>query len=153
MTFTKAYEKHYLQVYVICKAILKDSYMAEDATQETFLKLMKKWDELTDKDSLGPWLRVTATNTCRDVMRIRKREFPAAEIYADTQDEDTLGRELMAEAMEAVKSFPDSYKEIFRLVFLEGYRTSEIAEKLHLPFSTVKGRIQMCLRKLRHALK
>ena len=152
MTFTEAYQKYYPTVLKNCRKFFKDEHTAQDATQETLFKLMQKWDTLDDKESLGAWLKKTTYNTCVDIYRKQKREVPFEKIQQAEYPEEDLGKILLEEAREIVLKFPALYQEIFHLSFICGYTGPQIADRLHIPLSTVKTRTRICLQKIQAAL-
>ena len=149
MTFTEAYTHYYPLVLKFCKNFFPNNeHTVRDATQETMFKLMMNWDTLDERESLGAWLRKTAYNTCTDIYRRQKREVPFEEIRKAEYTEEDLGKTLLADAKEIVKSFSPKYQEIFRLAFLRGLTGQQIADLLGIPLSTVKTRTRVCLQKL-----
>ena len=152
MTFTEAYTHYYSFVLKICRTILEDGDTAKDATQETMFKLMMNWDALDERESLQAWLRKAAHNTCIDMIRKRNREQAFAETRKKEYTEADIGKELLADAKEIVRTFPEKYQEVFRLAFLRGLTGQQIANRLGIPLSTVKTRTRACLKLLSDAL-
>lgn len=152
LTFTEAYTRYYALVLKECRRFFPDEHTAEDATQETMFKLMVNWDALCEKEALVSWLRKVAYNTCVDMIRKRNREIPFAEIRKKEYTEEDLGKELLADAKEIVQTFPEKYREIFRLAFLCGMTGQQIADYLGIPLSTVKTRTRACLKRISDAL-
>ena len=54
-----------------CYLYLKDYQLAEDAVQETFIKVMKSYDSFKHKSSEKTWLMRIAINCCKNIMRTR----------------------------------------------------------------------------------
>ena len=152
MTFTEAYQKYYPTVLKACKKFFKDEHTAKDATQETMFKLLRNWDTLDEKESLGAWLKKTACNTCIDMKRKQKKEVPFEEIRQTEYVEESPGKELLEDAREIVTKFPAIYQEIFHLSFICGFTGQQIADRLSIPLSTVKTRTRVCLQKIQAAL-
>lgn len=152
MTFTEAYTHYYPFVLKCCKAIFADGHTAKDATQETMFKLMTNWDTLDERESLEGWLHKTARNTCLDIIRKRNREKAFIETRKKEYTETDIGKELLADAKEIVRTFPEKYREIFLLAFLRGLTGQQIADRLGIPLSTVKTRTRACLKLLSDAL-
>lgn len=55
----------------MCYLYLKDYQLAEDATQETFIKAMKSYKSFEHKSSEKTWLTRIAINCCKNIMRTR----------------------------------------------------------------------------------
>ena len=66
--FTELYVQHVDAVYRICYSFLKNRTDAEDAVQETFLRLMQSQKLLENDAHLRGWLVVTASNVCKNML-------------------------------------------------------------------------------------
>ncbi|MCI8560595.1 MAG: RNA polymerase sigma factor [Dorea sp.] len=53
----------------MCFLYLKDYHLAEDAVQETFIKVIKAYDTFEHKSSEKTWITRIAINTCKNIMR------------------------------------------------------------------------------------
>jgi len=69
--FTHLYEQYERKIYKHVYHLLSNHHDAEDATQEVFLRMHKKWNILYDHDNLLPWLYLVATNLSIDMLRQR----------------------------------------------------------------------------------
>lgn len=78
-----AYEQHRTAVFRRCQTLLKDAALAEDATQDVFMKLAANENRLHNPQAQLAWLLQTATNHCLTLMRTRGR--------TDSLDERTEG--------------------------------------------------------------
>lgn len=67
-------------VFRMCFLYLKDYHLAEDATQETFIKAMRSYDSFLHNSKEKTWLIRIAINTCKNVMRTRWFRFPVIDI-------------------------------------------------------------------------
>ena len=56
------YRRHWWEIYRACRRVLKDSQSAEDATHDTFVKVLLKIDQCTE--AFLPWLKRIAKTTC-----------------------------------------------------------------------------------------
>lgn len=63
-------------VFRMCYLYLKDYYLAEDATQETFIKAMKSYDSFLHNSNEKTWLIRIAINSCKNIMRTKWFRFP-----------------------------------------------------------------------------
>ena len=68
-----AYEQHRGAVFRRCQTLLKDAALAEDATQDVFMKLAANENRLQNPQAQLAWLLQTATNHCLTLMRTRGR--------------------------------------------------------------------------------
>ena len=69
--FNALYKKHYKQVYYYAYSILRDHFLAQDAVQETFIKIFRRFNALKVDDIQEAWLNVISRNTAIDLYRKR----------------------------------------------------------------------------------
>lgn len=134
---------------------------AQDAVQETFVKLYQKAGSI-GPNALSAWLHRVTVNRCLDLLRSRKR---AAEEALEPSDD---GRESAAVARlssrpagthakldleRAVSQLPERARLVFLLHDVEGYRHREVAEALGITEGTSKGQLFRARRILRGSLE
>ena len=78
--FDEAFALHHRTVYRAARSVVHDAALAEDVTQETFLRLYKNQDSITDDEMLRPWLIRVAINVAKNTIR--------GNIRANTRDEN-----------------------------------------------------------------
>ena len=78
--FEEAFTLHHRTVFRAARSVVQDAALAEDVTQETFLKLYKNLDSVTDDEMLRPWLIRVAINVAKNTVR--------GNIRANTRDEN-----------------------------------------------------------------
>lgn len=78
--FEEAFTLHHRTVFRAARSVVQDPGLAEDVTQETFLRLHKHLDSITDEEMLRPWLIRVAINVARNTVR--------GNIRANTRDEN-----------------------------------------------------------------
>ena len=111
-----------------------DRGIAEDCTQEAFLRLMQQPDSMTDEHIL-PWLLRTAKNLAKDYLRSAEhsRTVPLEEHDAAG---DPFADASARAALRAVMRLPEKYRLPMQLHFVEGYTIDETARLLHLRMNT-----------------
>lgn len=153
------FEKYYYKVYSTAYYITKDEFIAQDVTQETFIKAFNQFHTLKDLNKVGPWLGSITTRTAIDFLRKIKKwnDFTINDVYIDRNPsnplispvekilEDQYLRKLIQE--QASKLKPD-YRELLILKYDYGLKDEEIAEKLHQSLGTVKSKIHRAKQKL-----
>ena len=135
----KSYEAYADMLFRIAMVHLGNREDAEEAIQDTFIKLMEKAPAFNDAEHQKAWLIRVITNHCRSLLGRgwRKREVrlegvePAA---ADTPDHSAL--------LQLVLSLPAKYKAVIHLYYYEDYRIQEISGILRISKSAVKMRLQ-----------
>jgi RNA polymerase sigma-70 factor (ECF subfamily) len=143
------FNMHYRAVYNVAFYVSGDRNLAEDATQETFLKAYHKLNQLRDTDKVEAWLVRISMNAARDLLRRRKRASGVA-LDHDLPDRDGSGdpeqRLLSGEEKHAVAKFVGELApEYHEVVYLKYYRemtTIQISEYLEIPEGTVKTRLR-----------
>jgi RNA polymerase sigma-70 factor (ECF subfamily) len=134
-------------VYAVAYRILGNRGLAEEATQQAFLKAWRAADSLDATREIGPWLATIARRVAIDLYR---REAVRA---ADPLDSVQPGDPALAsspesaeavydiwEVRQAVSGLPEDEQQVVRLQHFEGLTHSEIAIRLKLAVGTVKSR-------------
>jgi RNA polymerase sigma-70 factor (ECF subfamily) len=141
-SFDEAFTLHHRAVFRTARAMVRDSGLAEDVTQEVFLRLYRNLDQTPGEELLRAWLlRVTmnvARNTLRGQGRMSAREDEYAKkserdgwFTAAAPEEDYERRVEIEEARRAL----DKIKEPMRSCLLlkqQGLTYREIAETLSI---------------------
>ncbi len=145
------YQKTLLRM---CFLYLRDLALAEDAVQETFIKVYRSMDAFRGDSSEKTWLMKIAMNTCHDVSRsswfrridhkISLETLPEASVPFGDSDEDLV---------EAVMKLPAKLREVILLYYYQGMNVTEIADSLNLSQSSVSGRLKRARDKLRAMLE
>lgn len=153
------YERYGGQVYGLVLKILRDPGLAEEATQDTFLKVWHRgstWDP--GRGRLASWLLAVARHTAID--RLRREQRQAAVVAAVLEqaeglqpDNPIMGDTSWHDAQllrSLLRQLPREQAQVIELAFFHGFTHSELAELLDWPLGTVKTRIRLGLQRLRH---
>src|SRR5437762_1239503 len=81
-SFDEAFTLHHRAVFRAAYALVRDSGLAEDVTQEVFLKLYTHIGSLQNEEHVRPWLLRVATNTALNTIRSRSRSGTREEEFA-----------------------------------------------------------------------
>ena len=148
--FRELVVRHGPMVLGICRHVLNQTQDAEDAFQATFLVLARKGATIRDHRVLSGWLHEVAyrlaaklrtrTERRRALERQGMAMLPSA-IEPDDQGERAAWNELRPVLHEEVNRLPEKYRIPVILSYLEGKTNEEVAELLHWPVGTVKGRL------------
>jgi RNA polymerase sigma-70 factor, ECF subfamily len=153
-------------IYRICLRILGDSSLAEDATQDTFIRAHGALDQYHG-GSVKSWLARIATNRCYDMLRSQRRR-PATSLEAqpvETQPEWSVepavehpdsyaSRSQLSEYLErALRQLSDDQRTAVILFDIHGYSYDEIAGISGASLGTVKSRISRGRLRLREMLQ
>lgn len=156
----EVYGRHGGAVYALARRVLRDDSLAEEVTQEIFVRLWRRPDRFDpERGTLRAFLLAQAHRRAVDVVRSeearRRREQHGA--GAGVPAHDGLDRELIdlttAERVrEALERLPEDERAAIELAYFGGRTYREVAEELRAPEGTVKSRIRSGLRRLREAL-
>lgn len=129
------------QVFGLCLRMLGQRQDAEDAAQETFVRVLKnlhRWDAGRDFE---PWLLAIAGNRCRTALATRKRR-PAGEMLPeqvpDGRPDEQSAQHLAEEVSLALEQIRDDYRQAFVLFHEHQMSYEQIAEAMEVPLGTVK---------------
>ena len=131
MDIETLYQDFFSVVYKYVLSISKDSLTAEEITQETFFKALKKIDEFRGESSIKAWLCQIAKNTYFDLIRRQSKYDTLPDEFADPRDEVETNYGNKADAMaihRILHRLPDPYKEVFSLRVFGELSFSEIGE-------------------------
>ncbi len=152
------YERYGNLVYSLALRVLRQPSLAEEVTQDVFLKLWRQadsWDPTMGRFS--SWLLTVTRNAAIDRLRKEQRRPTSdstplenvAHILSDESILDTaqwhdgqLLRQLMGQ-------LPDEQRQVIELAFFYGLTHAQMAEQLGLPLGTVKTRVRLALKKLK----
>jgi RNA polymerase sigma-70 factor (ECF subfamily) len=141
---------------------------AENITQDVFLTLWEKRDNLKIQISLSAYLFALIKNRCIDHLR---RKTNREEGNRKIQEHFILELKMKLHSLEALEQSPDANehienritnaidtlpekcRKIFILNKIEGKKYSEIAGELNISVNTVENQMSIALRKLREKLK
>lgn len=87
--FDEAFTLHHRTVFRAARSIVRDEMLAEDVTQEVFLKLHHNMDAIENEEMLRPWLIRVALNVAKNTLRGNIRANTREENYVKEIDETT----------------------------------------------------------------
>lgn len=134
IAFAETYRRHRTRIYAFCLSRLMDPALAEDATQEVFVRLLST-DPGTIR-SVVPWMYGVARHVCIDIVRKRVHEtaVPQEDIsegVATAGDDESVGPTLSHVAL-ALRMMTPRYREVFVASELQGRCVDDIALMLRL---------------------
>src|SRR5688500_14119315 len=145
-------------VFCACHRVLRDRGWAEDVAQETFFRLVKCPDRVSQ--SLGGWLHRAATRLAVDTLRseqARHRRESTYEIPA--KDDDDLGsgpgsqwEEISPAIDQALDELDDDSRALLVRHFLQGTPQADLAAEAGVSAATMSRRVKHAIAELREAL-
>lgn len=155
--FEKIYLAHRQTMYYAAFSILKDSYEAEDAVHQAFLKIIGHLEKINEEDchKTRAYLVIITQNEAIDIYRKRKKaqavpydeieSFTAGSLDSDPEEKDAILR--------AIHKLPVHYSAVLRLRYSHGHTDSEIAALLNISQENVRSRISRAKKKLKQLLE
>ncbi len=165
--FNDIVERHQRAVYATCLRMLRDPQLAEDATQDAFVRAWSAIDSFRG-GIVRPWLLRIATNRTYDVLRSRARrpaqsldaqpfesepEWSTQVQPAENPEQFSTRGELSDLLQEALASLPEDQRLAIVLSDVQGYGYDEIAQVMDIAVGTVKSRISRGRGRLREFLQ
>ncbi|MGE3804927.1 MAG: RNA polymerase sigma factor, partial [Gemmataceae bacterium] len=153
--FARLLEQHGPMVWGVCRRVLRDLHLAEDAFQATFLVLLRRAGSITSRARLAGWLHGVA---CRVALKARaqaaRRQARQRELQERAAVNDaTPGRDDVSAVLdEEVQKLPARYREPIVLCYFEGKSGVEVARTLGLPEGTVHAWLTRARERLRARL-
>ena len=147
------YEHYSDTLYGVIHKVTTDSALAEDALQETFIKIWryaKKYDP--NKAKLFTWLYRIARNTAIDKLRSHNLKFEREVQISDSNVYKLPTMSLNQDALDLQKhvdTLDVKYQIVLRALFFEGMTQQEASDELDIPLGTVKSRLKIGLRELK----
>lgn len=147
------YENYSDSLYGVILKITNNQEVAEDALQETFVKVWKnakKYD--SKKAKLFTWLYRIARNTAIDKLRSFNNRYQK-EVQIDKSNVYILPtmnlNQDVIDLKEHVARLDEKYQIVLKALFFEGMTQQEASDELEIPLGTVKSRLKIGLRELK----
>jgi RNA polymerase sigma-70 factor, ECF subfamily len=151
--FERLYESEGPKMKSLARNLLGNAADAEDAVQETFLKVYRGVRDFKGGAAVSTWAFRILLNTCYDAMR-RRRRHPedAASGGLDLHPAPGADHPLRVSLEKAVANLPERERAAFLLVEVEGFSHREAGEVLDVPEATSRTLLFSARRRLKHAL-
>ena len=164
--FAQLVNKHKSRVYTTIYLIVKDSYIAEDLLQETFIKVIKtiKCGKYNEEGKFLPWILRIAHNLAIDYFRKSKRYptivmedgnnvFNTMEFSEESMESKQIIRDTHERLRALIQELPASQKEVLVMRHYMEMSFQEIADATEVSINTALGRMRYALINLRKKMK
>lgn len=151
---TALMERYEKEILKICFIYLQDLSLAEDASQETFLKAFKNLYRFRGECTEKTWLMRIAINTCKDIRRGSWYRFVNRRITLESLPVQTT--QPKAESIFitlAIMELPANEREVILLYYYENMTVTEVAQALGISCAAVSKRLKRARQKLLLVLK
>ena len=153
--FTALYRIAGGAVYAYALSLLRDPQEAEDAMQDTFLKIRSAAPLYKPMGKPVAWIFTITRNIC--LMKLRRKKnasfFPLDGMEEPSGEDEITDLEDRLVIRKALRVLSDTECQIIFLHAVTGWKHREIAEHLHLPLSTVISKYNRGLKKLKSELE
>lgn len=155
--FEALYRRESGRIYALCLRMAGDTSVAEELTQDVFVRVWQKLDQFRFKSAFGTWVHRLAVNVVLQRLRTEKRRAKRFHQTDDLQRFDaggpraTPGKRIDLER--ALETLPPGARTVFLLHDVEGYKHEEIAELTGSAVGTSKAQLHRARKLLRKALE
>ncbi len=137
-SFQRLHTQFVGRAYSVCLRLLVDAQKAEDACQETFIKVWQQLPQFRGDSAFGTWLHRIATHTAIDMWRkdklMRLVDVGEPDSHAAISDEG-----VPKDLEQAIAALPRQARAVFVLFAIEGYTHVEIGELLDIAEGSSKA--------------
>jgi RNA polymerase sigma-70 factor (ECF subfamily) len=147
------------RVYRLCRAILRNPGDAEDAAQESLIRIWKALPRFDGRAALSTWIYAITRNRCLTALE-RRRETQSLSDAAIEQEADAASavvakdpEDPLALLRELAEELPERYRRVLILFYYEERSVSEVASLLAIPEGTVKTNLHRARALLLERLK
>jgi RNA polymerase sigma-70 factor, ECF subfamily len=142
VAFEILYKEYYVRVFGLCRRLLNSVPLAEDATQEVFMRAYRRFDSFNSEQPFWQWIASIANNHCIDLLRQRSRmvnlfgEEEAELELLESPDRQALT--LLVDSEEssalnaAIAQLPDKYRVPLVLAYFNDCSYDRIAAVLSI---------------------
>ncbi|MGE0708554.1 MAG: RNA polymerase sigma factor [Planctomycetota bacterium] len=145
--FTAAYLP---RVFGLCLRLCRERELAEEATQEAFVRALRALPRLRERERLTSWMLTIAANTTRELGRKRQRsgslEWEPEAIEAEVDDRLVVRQKALDLALAGLEQ---DERELFLLHTVEGVKLRELAEEHQVSVPAMKSRVHRIRSKVR----
>lgn len=140
---------HWDHVYSHCLKMVHDKQLAQDLSQETFLRVFEHLPSFKSHSRLSTWIWRIAHNHCLNYLkRHHQKELPLFEEILPTKEVERE-EDFWQRIEVALKILNEKHRIIFELYDLQHIPQKEIAARLHIPHGTVRSRLHYARAQLR----
>ena len=154
LEFERLVQQYQDAVLRTCYLYLCDKSLAEDASQETFIKVYRNMEAFKGESSEKTWIMKIAMRTCYDInhsgwyrfinRHVTPEMLPEAVVPFDDVDDELTN---------AVIRLPLRLRKVILLYYYQGLKVNEIAEALGISQSSVSGRLKRARDRLKAFLE
>lgn len=153
---THLYAAHYRSLVRLAALLLRDTAVAEEVVQDSFIAMHGAWRRLADPDKALAYLRRSVVNRSRSALRHRsvvQRHAPAPDPHAASAEHGAMLALEHAEVMTALRRLPQRQREVLVLRYYADLSEAGIADALDISRGAVKSHASRGMAALREHLE
>lgn len=156
--FQKLAQSYKSRIYSLSLRMLGNPTDAEDAAEESVIKLYYSMKKFRGQSSFSTWVYAVTRNTCLDMLRKNEKkrtdiDLEEVEYFITSHDGDpeeaSERGHKVAFLKKTINSLPEENRKTLILREMDGYSYEEIAELLNVSVGTVKSRISRAKERIR----
>lgn len=155
--YSELVRRHQQGVLRLAMRFAKDIDLAEDITQEAFIKAYQKLELFEGRSAFKSWLYQIAVNTAKNKLRSMKHDafsnIENVQIAVESEAEkNMLGKQLGELLKNEIEQLPQKQRTALKLRVFEDLSFKEIATIMDCPYDTAKANYRHGLMRLRHRM-
>jgi len=154
--FEQIYRQQVGRIHALCWRLTGDADLAEELTQEAFVRAWRKLHLFRGQSALSTWLHRLTVNVVMADHRVhgvrRRRQLPLEDVHLEQHVNSGKAVEIGLDLERAIATLPPRARSVFVLHDVEGYGHAEIAEIAGMAIGTSKAHLHRARDLLRKAL-
>jgi RNA polymerase sigma factor (sigma-70 family) len=154
--FEEIYREQVGRIHALCWRLTGDADLAEELTQEAFIRAWRKLHLFKARSALSTWLHRLTVNVVMTDHRVhgsrRKRQIPLEAAHSERLIDGGKKAEIGLDLERAIATLPPRARSVFVLHDMEGYAHAEIAKTAGMAVGTSKAHLHRARELLRKAL-
>ena len=148
------YSAHCGRVYSVVRRMVGDDHLAEDVSQDAWVRAFEKLHLFRGESSFGTWMHRLAVNAALNRLRRRNKRPDVEKAAAVTPvqpaaDERILNQRLLGQALDQLS---DGYRQVLVMHDVEGLTHEEIAQRMGIAVGTSKSQLHKARARMRNLL-
>ncbi len=147
------YEKYKDEFYRMSLVICRDEFIAEEAVQESFIRMLRKLNRLREPAKFKAWSYRIVINSSYSVLKKHRRDW--IELNESIPDEDSVSSDsavVWKQLSKALVQLPKGYRNVFILHYLQELPHEQVAAILNISVGTSKSQYHRARGQLRQLL-
>ncbi len=153
LTTESIWREFHAQIYNFIRRRVRDDALADDLTQQVFLRIHTRIETLRDETKVNAWIFQIARNVIADHYRAQSETAPLDDNTPEPETaQDDLAEQLAPSIRNFVNALAPTYRDAFLLTEIQGMSQVELARQLDISVSGAKSRVQRARAQLKQML-